>query len=439
MNTFFKKAGITAIALAVLCLFAYGVRHAALGGTHLGFITRPLNAFSKFPGTAYRVLTSKEIKGICPTFISRDYNFEEFNHLDYDVFGLNSFYNNSEDRWDIHLFNFRNDSIVYSWHLERESFIRSGERHFKNSRLKNPLLLPERSLIAVSVETNNLYRLDNKSNVVWHNTLRNFHHSLNLSVDGNIWACTSAERGFRLGSTARELSFRDDFITKIDTETGQVIYDKSVCELLFENGYKNFVYGFSNKGKPGMETDPIHLNDIQPVYHSGPFWETGDLLLSLRHRSLVIHYRPGTNKIIRLIHGPFLNQHDVDVISDHEIAVFNNNSTNIGVAMNVAEDSISVKGISDELLHSEIIIYNYKDSSCHAYLEDLLVEEKIFSQTEGSYEFLSTGDICIESQNDAKIYFMNKDGILLRKQFDTPIEDCVHLPNWIRIYETINL
>lgn len=427
------------IMITLLCLFAFSVRHVASGGTRLGIISHPLRAFSEFPATVFDVLTSKEIKGECPTYMERDTFFRELNMLDYDVYGLNSFYDDAKNRWDIKLFNFKNDSIIYTWHLEKESYFRTGERHFQNSRLKNPILLPDRSLIALSVESNNLYRLDKESSVLWHNTGKNFHHSLNLSVDGHIWTCTSAERGFRLGSTGHVRSIRDDFITKVDIESGQILYDKSVCDILIENGHKNFVYGFSNDGKPNMETDPIHLNDVQPVYKEGPFWEEGDLFLSIRHKSLVIHYRPGSNKIVRLINGPFLNQHDVDVISDTEIAIFNNNTTNIGMGdFNSGETLGSSEDISDELLHSDIIIYNYRDSSYRPFLNELFVKEKIYSRTEGSYEFLSSGDLCVESQNDAKIYVMNEEGFLLKKQFDTPEENCVHLPNWVRIYENIN-
>jgi len=439
MKQVFKKVGFLVVILTLLCLFASGVRHVATGGTRLGFITNPMVAFSEFPGTVYDVLTSKEIIGVCPTYVSKDTSFREVNCLEYDVFGLNSFFNDVEHRWDIKLFNFRNDSVYFSWHLEKESYIQLGERQFRNSRLKNPVLLKDRSLVAVSVESNNLYRLDRESNILWHNTSKNFHHSLNLSVDGNIWACSSAERGFRLGSEKQKKSIRDDFVTKIDVETGEILYDKSVCDILIENGFKNFVYGFSNDGKPSMENDPIHLNDIQPVYESGPFWEKGDLFLSLRHKSLVIHYRPQTGEIKRLLQGPFLNQHDVDVISDHEIALFNNNSTNIGLnIVDSGDESEGFASAADDLLLSGIIIYNFLDSTYHPYLDELFASEKIFSQTEGSYEFLSSGDICLESENDAKIYFMNRDGILLKKQFETPVENYVHLPNWIRIFENIN-
>ena len=440
MKRYIKKAGFVVVLVTVLCLFASSIKHVTTGGTRLGFLTNPLKVFSEFPSTTYKVLTSKEIKGISLTYKLKNTSFKEVNHLNYDVFGLNSFFNNEEHRWDIKLFNFRNDSVLYSWYLHKESFFKSGEYHYQTSRLKNPILLPGRSLVAASVESNNLYRLDKDSKVIWHNTAKNFHHSLNLSVDGNIWACTSAIRKFRLGSKAKLKSIRDDFVTKIDVETGQIIYDKSVCEILIDNGYKNYVYGFSNDGNPTIESDPIHLNDIQPIYQTGPFWQKGDLLLSLRHKSLVIHFRPGNNKIIRLINGPFLNQHDVDVISDSEIAIFNNNTTNIG--LDVVESNNSAfdeERIGDNLLNSGIIIYNYRDSTYSDYLQDLFVKENIYSRTEGSYEFLKTGDICIENQNDAIIYIMNSDSILMKKQFNTLDANFVHLPNWVRIYENINL
>ena len=39
---------------------------------------------------------------------------------------------------------------------------------------------------------------------------------------------------------------------------------------------------------------------------------------------LVILYRPSNNKIIKVIRG-FLNQHDVDIIDDRRISIYNNN------------------------------------------------------------------------------------------------------------------
>ena len=40
---------------------------------------------------------------------------------------------------------------------------------------------------------------------------------------------------------------------------------------------------------------------------------------------MVILYRPETNKIIKIIEGGFLHQHDVDILDDRTISIYNNN------------------------------------------------------------------------------------------------------------------
>ena len=74
-----------------------------------------------------------------------------------------------------------------------------------------------------------------------------------------------------------------------------------------------------------MTDDPIHLNDIEPVRKDGPYWRKGDLFLSLRSPSTVMLYRPSTNKVIWRKDGPWSKQHDVDILDDHRISIFNNN------------------------------------------------------------------------------------------------------------------
>ena len=69
----------------------------------------------------------------------------------------------------------------------------------------------------------------------------------------------------------------------------------------------------------------MHLNDIQPVLYDGNYMKKGDLLLSVRNISLIILYRPSNNKILKIIEGEFLNQHDVDIINDSTISIYNNN------------------------------------------------------------------------------------------------------------------
>ena len=93
----------------------------------------------------------------------------------------------------------------------------------------------------------------------------------------------------------------DDAIVKLD-KNGKILYEKSVSQIFIENGLEYLLF---SSGDLRFVNDPIHLNDIQPVNNDGNFWKRGDVFLSLRHQSMVILFRPSTNKIIWKGTGPF--------------------------------------------------------------------------------------------------------------------------------------
>jgi len=148
-----KIVSVFILILTVLCGFAFSVRHVTLEESGFGPFTKPLIAFSSFPSTVKEVLTSKELAGVSYTHFQKDTSFGQVNNLEYDLYGLNSFYNDEKNRWDIKLFNFRDDSVLNTWSLYRKDFYKSGERQFKNSRPKNPLLLPDKSVAFHCAET----------------------------------------------------------------------------------------------------------------------------------------------------------------------------------------------------------------------------------------------------------------------------------------------
>lgn len=416
----------------MLNVFSFLVLRVAQGGKELGPFTKPIYYFSSFPKTVIEVLKST-LSDIPPTYVNKDLNFHNLNSLKYDLFGLNSTYNVTYKNWEVRLFNFKNDSIIYSWHLNKNNFYYSN-RQFTNSPPKNCLLLTNKSLIVSMQYTKNLYRLDRNSNIIWHITSRYFHHSLNLDADSNLWICTYDLKHFK--DNTGEYSYWEDFITKVNVKTGEIIYEKSIPEILIENGYKNYIYGFSdNLDQLKGNFDPTHLNDIQPVLVDGPYFKKGDLFISIRNKSLVFLYRTLTNKIIYMLSGPFLLQHDVDILSNKEISIFNNNVTELGFRI----DKDKNQEIAESLFStSEILIYNFEDSTYRKCLAHHFQSEKISTFSEGSHEKLSNGDVYVESQNNGKIYIMNNNVVKFRKQFNTLNDNWIEKPQWIRIYEDIN-
>ena len=120
--------------------------------------------------------------------------------------------------------------------------------------------------------------------------------------------------------------FIDDSIIKINTD-GKKLFNKSVTEILIENNI--VAENFALTTLWSSQLDPIHLNDIEPAFTDTEYWQQGDVFISIRHQHAIIHYRPSTNKVINYITGPFAAQHDVDIISDKEISIFNNNNVRV--------------------------------------------------------------------------------------------------------------
>lgn len=433
MKRILRVISVLVVCLALLCLYSYAVTLSVNGKKDLGVFDEPLKTFATFPQTVQEVLSSKEIQNIPPTYTNADASFEQLNQLDYDLYGLNSFYNRHVDCWDIRLFNFKNDSVVYSWHLDKSAYNYVGsDKQFANAEPRNCIILPDSSLLLANDESKNLYRIDKDSKVMWHTTSRWFHHSLNLDAEGNLWVGTQEMGTVNHFRQTHVHEVLNDYLTQIDVETGEVIWEKRVSQILMDNGYINFVYGFGNKVVNRYSKDPLHLNDIEPALKDGPYWKKGDLLISLRHRSLVFLYRPSTNKVLRLIYGPFLNQHDVDVVSDSTIAIFNNNVSTVGRWYENMTYGKEV--VVDSLDSTEILIYNFRDSTFSKHLKEQFLREKIFSYTEGEQEILPNGDTYVESQNDGKMYIMNEDEVLVKKVFDTDIDGMIEQPHWLRIY-----
>ena len=439
---FLKWLSGLVLATALLSIFCFAAYRVGAGG-RIGSITPLIEGFSTFPYLVKTTLEKTMHLGVPDVYLEKDLDFEEINNLDYDLYALNSFWNVEEYRWDIRLWNLRDDQVLHEWRLTNEGSDFTKTRYlFPNAEVRNCLLNEDKSIIAVNDETPNMTKLDVKSNVVWKNHELVYHHSLNFDSDKNIWACGSQiptdltvgpMGSYFKNLDGRTMEYRGDYIVKVDNQTGKILFKKDVVAILLENGYENFVFGSNNPN--GFKFDPMHLNDIEPILEDGSYWKKGDLLLSLRHRSLVILYRPSTNQVIRLIFGSMLNQHDVDVLNDSTLTIFNNNFvTSEGKVANETELPGNLQKNC-----SFVVKYSMKDSSFTPVFKELMLKEDVRTKTQGFQQTLSNGDLYIESENQAKIFIVNENGFVLKKAFDTPIDGYVERPNWIRLFENLNL
>ena len=253
---------------------------------------------------------------------------------------------------------------------------------------RHPLLLKDGSIISdsdYSVE----FKIDYCSNLVWINDDEKFHHSKMLDHNGDIWVAGQMYPQSKYVLEYKANDYWDDSIIKIDID-GKILFNKSVTELMIENKLIRdgniFVNGLDNR------FDPIHLNDIEPAFKDSKYWKKGDVFLSLRHQSSIIHYRPSDNKVINYIKGPFSQQHDVDIISDKEISIFNNNN------------------FLEENEYSEILVYNFETEKFTKLFNEVLMKENFKTFTAGLSHIFKDGALLVEEQNHGRILLINNNG-----------------------------
>ena len=295
----------------------------------------------------------------------------------------------------VHLFDIKNNKIIYEWNPDINAInkLSNFDRNQKNLEINanrnrylfyHPYLSEDGSIITHS--SSPLIKIDRCSKLVWQIDKR-FHHSISIDHENNVWIPTLEVPG-----DFKELhnQYHDDKIAKVSFD-GKLIYEKSVTEILKENDLFNLIlntyYG----------DDPIHLNDIEPILDDSSYWKKGDVFLSLRSISAIILFRPATNKIIWYKQGPWRFQHDVDVIDEDKIAIFDNNVT---------------LGWDQSQTNNNIYIYDFKSDKAYKKYEDLFRNNDINSRTGSLYRILDNGDIYVEEENHGRLLMGTEKGEL---------------------------
>ena len=267
-----------------------------------------------------------------------------------------------------------------------------------------------------------LVKIDKNSQLVWQNQEDAFHHSIEQDHEGNFWVPTAVYPyqidkryvGTEYGRKGSHV-YRDDAITKVSAD-GKILFQKSVSNIFIENNLGFLLFPITSY----FTNDPIHLNDIQPVLSDGPHWKQGDLFLSLHQQHMIILYRPSTNKIIWKSVGHTVAQHDVDILDDHRISIFNNNRRTFF-------DGEKVDG------NNEVVIYDFKTDLYSKYFDESLIQYDVRSTFQGRSQILDSGGLFIEETNHGRLLFFNKDTSLQWQYVNRADDGKAYVVNWSRI------
>ena len=119
-------------------------------------------------------------------------------------------------------------------------------------------------------------------------------------------------------------------------------------------------------------------------------------------------------------------QHDVDIISDKEISIFNNNSIN------------TFRGVVN-LSNSEVVIYNFENNQFSQKFANSMAENNVITETEGLSDILKDGSMMVEEQNYGRILFFNSEGKLEWEFINKADNNKIYTVTWSRIIDDIKL
>jgi hypothetical protein len=416
---------ISVISLFILSLFGWAVKQIVLKRQNFGILTEPISYIYNFPGLIKK--SFRELQELPKTFIPTPKEFESINELNRDLYVLFT-HSTDDDNRAIVLKNLRNDSIIKKWEVKN--------KHGKSARILNPMLLKDGSIIyGYDFQWHGIKRVDSSGKQKWNQVSTVFHHGKEFNLDGDIWACTVTNKGLSTGTYKiynRKIYYFDMSITKVDVETGKILFYKSVSELLKDNNLSSYIL------KSPAQKDPLHLNDVQPALKTTDYYKEDDVFLSFRNISAIIHYRPSSNKVIRIIEGPFVSQHDVDFLNDHTLTIFNNNYYEKGIGDTKKPPKDSSYVIDNGHFYSNIVTYDFRDGSFSTIGDSIFKANKILTRSEGLVEFIDEETYFVEEQNTGIIWVIKNNEVIYKNVFKSQHEGYHHLPNWTRVFQSID-
>ena len=252
-----------------------------------------------------------------------------------------------------------------------------------SSQAYHPLLLPDGDIVFNTL-TSLVRQSPCSTKPVW--VLDEaMHHSIELDADGTIWVPSVSEDGYADNPWLKD-RLRDDALTRVSTD-GRILSKRSFARILRGNNLEALLLGFFG---PTLNSDPIHLNQIQVAHRDSRYWRRGDLLISVRHLSTLFLYRPSTDKIIWYQTGPWMNQHSVDFVDDHRISVFDNN------VVSGVPNQYSFMTPGD---HNRVILYDFDTKQTSQPFAALLDEARPVTITGGRARVLPDGGLFVEEEN----------------------------------------
>lgn len=409
---------VLVLSLFVLALFGWMSVSLAKKKGDFGVLNEPIKFMYSFFDQFDKSVN--EVQKLSPTFLDIWSKVEPINKLDFDLRILTSYSLDNQTR-EVAIKNLKTGQTEYKWDIK--------EKASRWDRIVNPYVFSNKDLLYFYTDKTGLRRIDSTGKILWKQDKFLAHHSLNIDSKGDFWVCSKNPPKRSPWGTykinGRRVYYDDDYITKVDAANGEILFHKSVTQILKDNGLEAYLL------QATTATDPIHLNDIQPALKTTQFYEEGDVFLSIKQSSILVHYRPSNNKIIEVIEGPFAAQHDIDFYNDSVLTIFNNNSYPQWTTKSKGKPKHKLTDAGD--FYSNIAKYDFSSGEVTLIEDSIFRANRIFTSTEGLHEFINDSTYFIEEQNIGFYWVIRNDQVLFKKQLESVKDGYCDLPNWARV------
>jgi hypothetical protein len=172
-------------------------------------------------------------------------------------------------------------------------------------------------------------KLDRESHLIWKN-LDHFHHDFDIGRDGRIYGLTHDFRS----KVPKELKFLnppiiEDFLVVVSPD-GRTLKKIPLLEAVNRSGFRRLLWLVPYYSL----SDPLHANGVDVLDQTAaerlrrkvPQAETGQVLLSFRELAggTILLLDVATEKVVWAMRGPWMSQHDPDILPNGDILLFDN-------------------------------------------------------------------------------------------------------------------
>ncbi len=241
--------------------------------------------------------------------------------------------------------------------------------------------------------------LDQCSRPIW-TVDRMMHHSVTPTRDGKYWIPSHISvfdteaslfpKGYDAQRVAEELIGKlknyNNSIALVNS-AGEIEKEFSVLRAVFDAGLEHSLYASLNE----IPFDPTHINDIEvvnaPLAAALDGVEAGDLLVSIREMNMIAILDQNDGRLKWYKTGPWVRQHDPDIMPDGTIEIFNNRSKRLG----------------DHVQNSQIVSYDPRTDKT-TVLHPKGRDDSFFTNIMGTHQRLENNNVLISETVAGRVF-----------------------------------